>query len=227
MPTSFICEHTAEYLLARRIVDILFPEFGSSIPIHFWSTREGASVAGCGMSGKSVRVVATYARRPKILAPGQHSVLMKVNHQLFEAAAAAADLGVPVLAGLPLATELAGLSPEAACAWFRLIADGTAPADAELTISTDDPYGTPSRHPGVAGPIPEDCLVELIRSGASTWSWEDAVEVMRLVKRAGMQYGWPFGGGYQPFFTILPGDSPLRTLDAASRMQLRLRYRQY
>lgn len=215
MATSFICEHTAEYFLTRRIADALLPWFDFAVPIHYWATREGSSIAMQSIADTPIRVVAVYARRPKITAPGADRLVMKINEQLFAAATFAARFGIPLLAGLPLVTQLADLCPEAGCAWFWLTG-GTGPGcDVEIVLPVDDPHATVIEDPHIVGPVLEDSLADRVQYLAGTWHWRDATRIMHALRNKGMGHHGPFGGGYQPFYVVLPGDTTqCRSLEA-------------
>lgn len=228
MSTSFICEHTAEYLLTRSIVDLLLPHFEWVIPVYFWNSREGASMAMQSMANKSVRIVPVYARRPKIKAPGQDHVLMKINYHIFEAAAIADRFGFPMFAGLPLITDFAGLSPDAKCAWFRIHEPSNIDfMDYELVVTIKDFGNTTSHQSENVLRITEESLSEHIRRAAKTWSWEDAIKIIYLIKRKGMGDRL-FGNGYQPFFIILSGDTvDSQTLESRKYEDILYRERYY
>lgn len=93
--TSFMSEHTAEYALVPDLAAKLSDRFASIAPVYFWGTREGGRVGRESVSGRASRVVAAFARRPKILHPGDESILVKINDVLFAAARAGAEVGIP------------------------------------------------------------------------------------------------------------------------------------
>jgi len=204
-PISFISEHTAEYVLTRRIVDVLLRSFPRVIPLYFWSGREGSSMAAASMCGRRVRVAAVYARRPKITKPGQKWVLMKINHQLFEAAAIGNQLRCPVFCGIPLVSDLADVTPDTACAWFQMMGTSSPSEDLEIRLSIESLDSTPSHHPTVRGPLPEVQLAACILEQTEIMNWEVAVDTMKETRSAGRSgFRFPFGGGYQPFFVVIP-----------------------
>lgn len=70
MPAGFMSERTAEYVLVPDIMHRLRQEFSSIVPFYYWASREGSVKVAHSYSGH-VRVVAAYARRPKIDQVGQ------------------------------------------------------------------------------------------------------------------------------------------------------------
>lgn len=65
--TSFMSEHTAEYALVPDLVAHLGKHFSNIVPVYFWTTREGAHVGRESIGKHTVRVVAAFARRSKVL----------------------------------------------------------------------------------------------------------------------------------------------------------------
>ena len=67
---SFMCEHTAEYALVWDLASAFGHFAGTVVPFYFWSSREGASMSLACSDARPVRVVAAYARRPKVIGRG-------------------------------------------------------------------------------------------------------------------------------------------------------------
>lgn len=114
---SFINEHTAEYYLVPQLNAALSQYFAPVIPFYYWRTREGGLLSRRGYL--KARVVAVYARRPK-LDKKFGLIHMKINQPLFDHAHALTDKGIPVFAGIPIAKSIDELSMDMRCRWFHL-----------------------------------------------------------------------------------------------------------
>jgi hypothetical protein len=120
MSTAFISEHSAEYILVPRMVNILGQCFGKVIPLYFLSTREGSRIAYECDKSQPIRVLNVFARRPKVSVPQQPRIEVKFNSSLFDKAGLAAEVGIPTLAGVPLVSSIMEFNMDARCAWFSL-----------------------------------------------------------------------------------------------------------
>jgi hypothetical protein len=79
MATSFISEHSVEYILVANLTETLTTHFNRVIPIYFLSTREGSIISReCGPS-QVVKVVSVFARRPKVNFAGQSVIENKIQ----------------------------------------------------------------------------------------------------------------------------------------------------
>jgi len=204
--TSFVNEHSVEYVLVNHLVAMLSQEHRSLIPIFFWKTREGSRTATQGMLGQHVRLLTVFARRPKVLQPFAQTVLMKVNSTLFDAAGAATDYGSPVLAGIPRSSSLLNFTFDVACSWFRLLPGHCgANADVEISVSVDGSVTTGVVAP-VEGPLDTREILRIARLDATSMSWDKAVEAIIEIRRSSTTDGyWRFRGtGYRPFFLLIP-----------------------
>jgi len=200
--TSFISEHTAEYALVRSLVGVLSRQFSTIIPIYFWATREGSSIAGRGVGQQNVRVITAYARRPKVVNPDDSIVLMKINALLLQAGAAGLDVGIPVLAGVPLASGLLQFNIETPCSWFHINGRVPGDRDVEIRISlSGEAQDSDSSRPGVLGPLTADDLLSIVQSEARAMPWDVAVDCISSGEGG---IGGFFFSGYRPFYLVLP-----------------------
>lgn len=200
-PTSFVNEHSAEYVLVPAFVRILAAQYPAVIPVFFWRTREGGRLARAGMGNAVVKVVTVYARRPKLSDPGDAQIVMRVNPELLEAASLAANLGSPVFAGVPLATSICEFTLETRCAWFVLRRGASSDLGEDVVIDVADP-GIGHLGGLVEGPIDDATIREIVRVEAEPMPWRDAVDVIATIRRVGGG-DRPFGS-YRPFQLIIP-----------------------
>lgn len=202
--TSFISEHSAEYVLVPNLASILSVKYPSLVPIYFWATREGGSLAVASLGSSRVRLVTAFARRPKTNNPGSDVLFLKINASLLEAAETGARLGSPVFAGVPLATSLLHFNTCTPCAWFALPGEVQVAGDIHIRLSLSEKRSNPSNKKGVInGPLTEDEIMDIVSRKTIPMTWADAVQAMKNIRKSGRSYGW-FMAGYQPFFLIIP-----------------------
>jgi hypothetical protein len=205
-PTSFISEHTAEYPLMHSLVGILSRQFSTIIPIYFWATREGSRIAAEGIGRQPVCVVTAYPRRPKIVNPEDSILLMKINAELLHAGSAGLDVGIPVFAGVPLASGLLQFSIDTPCSWFHQEGSSAEDHDLHILVSlTGETHEPSSSRPGVIGPLTTEGLLRVVQSAARKMSWDVAVESIRRIRSSG-EIGTRgfFFSGYRPFYLVMP-----------------------
>lgn len=203
-PRSFLSEHSAEYVLVPNIAKVLSAAYKAAIPLYYWATREGASLAAAEMGEQSVRIVTAFARRPKVYNAEGKEILMKVNASLLQASAIGGQLGSPVLAGVPLTAGLLQFNVNTQCAWFHL--GDTGPFNADVNVRMD----TKGKRLGCArdntdlvkGPLTDKEILNIVKSSTRAMPWDIAVRTMRDIRSFGNDGRW-FMSGYRPFFLVI------------------------
>jgi hypothetical protein len=117
--SSFICEHTAEYILIPQLTNILKRRFELVVPIFPWLTREGSTLSKTIHRQDQFKIVGFYPRRPKINL-ADNKILVKINHEFLEGAEEASRINIPMLAGCPLAKNFWELNEHTKCFWIKL-----------------------------------------------------------------------------------------------------------
>ena len=198
-------EHTVEYALVADIVSRLKSEFPNVIPIYLWLTREGNSMGQEAFKGKEVKLVAVFARRPKVGYSGDDHILAKFNSSILRHAFLARSFGIPVLAGVPLISDLASFRINSECRWF--IVDGSISDTRDLKIFLSrrgDIVGHIGPLKTVRGPSSTSDIVRDIRKVAreSTWiSWLNVIREIRM--QLDERHHFWFSGSYKPFYLVL------------------------
>ena len=195
---SFISEKTAEYILVPNLVRHLGSEFRDILPMYFWSTREGSAIAMSQMAETTVRVIAAFARRPKVSKSG--TIMMKVNAELVEFTTHCAEFTIPVLAGVPLVASLSELRCNSEAVWFHIqasapIEDSYLELRSRGKLAASDPTVT-------RGPLNRSDLCQLARSSPLV-SWPKASQQLRELRCRAESNRFPYFGGYKPFYMIL------------------------
>ncbi|RZI80736.1 MAG: hypothetical protein EOP38_21595 [Rubrivivax sp.] len=202
---SFFNERTAEYALVPALQAHLQAGFQFAVPIFYWKTREGNSIAERVHHDEPVKVLAMFARRPK-LSDDSGVVHGKINHDLLNYAQRAGRMGIPTIAGFPAVASLFDLHLEAPLHWFFL--GGLPEMDIEFMV---DLQAKPSYAQGIDSglqPIHLAEITELVKK-APAFSWQDAMA--RLAElRVERSHGYPlrfnwFGSQYKPvYFLVSP-----------------------
>ena len=202
---SFISEHTAEYILVPDLLRRLTPHYQHIIPMFFWSTREGNTIAARTMSDVTVRLLTAFPRRPKITVTHPDRITMKVNQRLLAYSRAGAEMGVPVIAGIPLVSSFRDLRPDSPCAWYDLQPLSSEEGDCHIEMAADGSVvaETPIR-PTPSEPLTDASILALL-ADSSSYPWEHAIETLRSLRHSEPEFsGFPFFGGYRPFHFVLP-----------------------
>jgi len=117
---SFICEHTAEYILIPNLKNILHKRFSIITPIFPWTTREGSIISRQLHKHDKFRVVGLYPRRPKLISANNSEITIKINDQILLGAQCGMKLGIPIIAGCPLVINFWALGNNPNCVWLKL-----------------------------------------------------------------------------------------------------------
>ncbi len=199
--SSFFGERTAEYALVPLLQRALVREFGWAIPMSYWRTREGNRTSAEMHKGLSVRILAMFARRPKVT-PSDTILAGKVNWELFRFASFARELGVPTIAGYPAVKSVIELHSDPRVFWLHI--EGLRADEFFIDLSSReqpliDMYGNPVPTMSV------DEIAEYIRTRAQTFKWDEAMQcIHRLRTEPDGHYVSPWSSGYKPAYMLIP-----------------------
>ena len=209
---SFICEHSAEFALVPQFSRILSAYAHRVVPLYFWKSREGNTLSAMCDDGRSLRAVALYARRPKIHAPDQSSITVKINSEIIRSSAYYHSMGIPVFCGVPCVSNILDFHADAQIAWFHLSAkheEGDGYDDVEFAVSTDAKIMGACPSPFVCGPLDDKTILRITRTAARETSWTDIITTIREVPPITYAYGGApsyyhrWWGTYKPVFLLL------------------------
>lgn len=174
------------------------------IPVYFWANREGGRLARESLDLSDIRVLTAYARRPKVRHPGDDQIVMRMNEELYVAASRGAEMGCPVLAGIPLVSTLRDLVLGAPCRWFLVHGTGLTEGVPDL-VRIETRSGELPEHPvGVSAVDAGD--IAAIAANARRMSWGEAVNAIRSLRTPYEEFqGWWGRGSYRPFHLLLVG----------------------
>ncbi len=202
---SFMSEHTVEYALVGDIVSRLKSAFPNVSPIYLWLNREGNSMGLKAFEGKEVKLVAVFPRRPKVNHPGQDHILVKCISAVLCHAFRARAVGIPVLAGVPLISDLSSFRIDSECRWFIVDGSMSGKRDLEILLSKS---GEIVDHKGslntVRGPSKTSEIVQEIKKIALENSWGFWLHIIREIRMRLDEQGYPWSlGSYKPFYLVI------------------------
>jgi hypothetical protein len=201
-PTSFISEHSAEYVLVPRLKSILHKSFDIVTPIFPFLTREGGRIALDIHKNEKFYVIGLYPRRPKMLSGSDSDILVKINFQLLRAAESGKQLGVPMIAGCPLAKNFIQLSENSLCLWISL--DDVPLDDYYLGIGKSNLLDTTLKgnRPRF---IREEELLTHFSKTLKLLSFPDIISAFREINKSYLGYHNSFSmfGIYKPVYFLL------------------------
>jgi len=118
--TSFVGEHTVGLSIAPILKKILHKKYKQVVPIFPWMSREGSNISQHVHATNEFMIVGLYPRRPKISILDQENIYMTINEQIILGAHSGQKLGIPIIAGLPLARDFWELGSSTNCIWLKL-----------------------------------------------------------------------------------------------------------
>jgi hypothetical protein len=90
--------------------------------------------------GDQIRILALFARRPKMEMAGSGTVHMKVNVALQRWALSLQSHGIPVICGVPLVSSILEFSVSSPCVWFSIIASDSDLEDIHIEIDKEEEF---------------------------------------------------------------------------------------
>ena len=196
--SSFISEHTSEYILVPRLIYILKQKFEFIIPVFPWITRECGNLSKITHCNDKFRVVGLYPRRPKF-SMGDERIHIKINGELVNCANEALKNKVPMIAGCPLVRNFWELDERASCVWLKLN-DKTLPFyDLDNKTGASIGYSTQKREKFLNS---NDDILDFIIANSEELSMTDFLRVIRIIRHEAGSRGY-FMGGYKPVYFLL------------------------
>jgi hypothetical protein len=205
---SFYSEKTAEYALVPAFLEIL-GSLGKVAPIYFWKTREGNQTSLSLHAKDQVKVVAFFARRPKIFNSNDNIIEGKINSSLYEFSEQAAQFNIPVFCGLPITTNIFELNkPE--CLWFQI--DPKSEKEDNIfyfDLETKSLYFPYSENEPVS--LSQKEIIEIIDNTSNEMFWSDAIEIMNKLYRKSEESSkstyWLFRNWhYKPLYFLIKAE---------------------
>lgn len=118
--SSFISEHTAEFILVPKLVSILREKYNTVVPIFPWLTREGGKLSNNIHGDDKFKVLILFPRRPKINISLSNQILIKINENLVSAANEFSEVNIPVISGCPVIRDFWNINDDPKCIWINL-----------------------------------------------------------------------------------------------------------
>lgn len=206
--SSFFCERTAEYALVPVLQRALEAHFGSAVPIFYWKTREGNRESSEVHKGHFVKVIAMFARRPK-LTGRKNWVSGKINFELFQFADAARSIGIPTIAGFPAVTSLYDLYSNPPIFWLSVEQSNAGDLEFTTNIAQSRPVLIDEEGRTITTLSIQE-VIEEVKESAEVLSWNDAmshISELRLEhyrEDSHFRFGW--FGGYKPVYFLISHD---------------------
>lgn len=202
--TSFISEHTAEFVLVPILKRILQKEFEFVTPIFLWMTREGSNISKFLHQNDKFKILGLYPRRPKITLTDKTIIHLKINEQIILGTQKALKIGIPIIAGCPLAKDFWELGKNPDCLWIRLNFKSNKNKEFKIKL-------VKSLHmdKDLAKMVlqKEDDILKYIIKNAKLFDFDKAMEAFKKIKMDSfnLEYysSFAFWGGYKPIYFLL------------------------
>lgn len=203
MPSSFMSEHSAEFILVHDLIKILQSEFHTITPIYYWGSREGGINSRSCFTGKSIQVLAFYPRRPKVDYPGCGTVQVKVNQLLSHRKEYFESTGISIIAGVPVADKLEDIHLGTHCLWFDISPDEI---DRFFTID----LATGSLSGDVPRTLDKETILGIINRYSRPMPWSSVISIIKEMgtRRENQYTPWNRYSGdlYKPIYLVLAKD---------------------
>lgn len=202
--TSFIGEHTAEFVLVPMLKRILQKEFEFVTPIFPWLTREGSNISKSLHQNDKFNILGLYPRRPKIAPLDKTIIHLKINEQIILGAQSGLNLGIPIIAGCPLAKDFWELGKNPNCLWIRLNFESKKNKEFKIKQGKSLHVGKDLSRMVFQK---ENEILKYTKENAYLFNVTTAMEAFRKIKMdsVNLEYysSFAFWGGYKPIYFLL------------------------
>ncbi|AEX53750.1 hypothetical protein GRAQ_02977 [Rahnella aquatilis CIP 78.65 = ATCC 33071] len=205
---SFFSERTAEYSLIPAVIGVLAKNNSRIVPIYFWRTREGNNISlAQNLSGR-VKVLAMFARRPKLCGKNGY-VSGKVNKNILRYALHARKYGVATISGFISVDSIMNLSNEDSYVWFDLSNSKHPINDAEFFCrANSNEILEMNEFCSDINIINKDDIPCLIDAICKPLIWQECIEVISELNKITYSdnngyFGRFLGGGYRPVYFLI------------------------
>ena len=202
-PTSFICEHTAEYVLVPALKRILQKGYEFVTPIFPWMTREGSNISKEIHIDEKFQILGLYPRRPKLANIKNSEILVNINKDIKVGAESALKHGIPMVAGCPLASNLFELGKEPNCMWIKLCESTN--ESYRVDMDAEQVKSICLQHEHVFDT--DENLINYSIANCSFLSLPEALEAFKDIKMKStkLEFFHPmsFMGGYKPVYFLM------------------------
>lgn len=195
---SFCSENTLGLILIAHLLPKLHGIGRNVIPIMYWKSREGSRSAEIPLLCKKVKILALFARRPKLTAEN-NVVVCRINEVLGNFADQAREFNICTIAGFPLARSLDELQLNLRDPLWFPIEPRIYSKDIPLNLHND------FRQLRGFGDIElwtPDKIGQIIEETPGI-PWEVAKECLNKLRETLMDGNYfPFGNGYKPIYLL-------------------------
>ena len=196
---SFICEHTAEYVLIPKLTQILKLKFDQVIPIFPWLTREGNNLSKQIHGQDEFKIVGFYPRRPKINLK-DNKVIIKINSEFIDGAEEALKMNIPMLAGCPLSKSFWDLDNNTKCIWIKLTNKTKRYYEVQYSIENTTEFNVIDNTEILNG---QEEILDFIISNSKTHNFESLIRGIHSIREHSSTVNFMGFGSYKPVYFLL------------------------
>jgi len=202
--TSYICERSAEYALVPKLAHALRQKFEWVTPIYPWISREGSNISLELHEVKSFKVLGLYARRPKLYSSNDQNIKVKISEQIVYSAQKSLELGIPAVAGCPLARNFFDLGSCDDFLWINM--SKISIDDIDLVIELGPDHKASEAFDKFLIPTCDE-IASLVEASSELFNIESFIRAIKEIKMAGTGYDsyipMAFMGGYKPVYFLV------------------------
>lgn len=195
-------EHTAEYVLIPKLIEILKQKFEVVIPIFPWATREGNNFSKSIHRQDKFRIVGLYPKRPKLNLK-DHKIILKINKEFLDGAKEASNLSIPMITGCPMARNLWELDEKTKCIWIRLSEKTRDFYNIDYSDELSPEYKILQSDEVL---VNNDDLLNFIIDSSEKQDFDFLIQAIYAIKSHGYTVSFMGIGSYRPIYFLLKDD---------------------
>jgi hypothetical protein len=202
--SSFISEHTAEYVLINSILNIFHKRFEFVSPIFPWITREGSNISQYLHSNDKFKILGIYPRRPKYSIHNINNFIIKISEDIVISGKTGRDIGIPIIAGCPIVRNFWDLGNNPQCIWINILENKY--PNLEISLEKNNLSESTKKKYDIIFKSEEDIL-SFFQNTSKELNIDEAIESFKAIKMSSksLEYYNPFlfQRGYKPFYLLI------------------------
>jgi hypothetical protein len=201
MHSSFISEHSLEYIIVPNICNIISAKYKRIIPIYYWATREGNRMSDALHCNLRVRILSIFPRRPKIENVDSDYIHGKLNKSILRYAEVANSIGIPTIFCMPLVKSFIDISNECECLYLDCLKFND--VDLHFRVNyRDKAFNIESEYKSYLTILDETKILEKMASG-TIMNWNDANQNMKQLRHVNEEYSLFWMSQYKPIYFLV------------------------
>jgi hypothetical protein len=202
--TSFVGEHSVGLSIAPVLKKVLHNKYQLVVPIFPWMSREGGNISRIVHATSEFNIVGLYPRRPKISTTDQDNIYLTINEEIILGTESGRKLGIPIIAGIPIARDFWELGESARCMWLKLDFNSVEEAPFQICHKNGK---CPNKEVTDRILATDHEILDFLCKDCKSFNIDEALEAFKQIKMDSLHLAhysrFSYMGGYKPIYFLI------------------------